>query len=473
MKPIFEEEKKFIEERIGLKLPNNCWRDGKTIYLNCDKDTRILTFTIEHKQIKIKKNFIDKVLNTYENKTLEQEIEENKERLDQLESTSIKNTIECMEKYPNHNWRISDSSGKDSAICMKICQKAMKQIDNYDYDIDFFNTTNDTADTYKTIKQNIKNTIIFQLNGQDITKEEMNKLYNESYSKWVHNPEMGWYQWLKEVKHYYLPSIMVRNCCSTYKEGKLKEILDKKKDYVLFLGMRKFESSKRSHYDWYLNEAMDEMYEETKKDKYKINVPRNWVRFLPIVEWKDEDIWMYMLREGIEFNPMYKKGFGRVGCLLCPFSGDYNDLLIEYYYPLQWDRWSGIVEKNYDLYNVETRLKWTKEEYIQEGKWKQSTSKIQEYITKKATPERIKIVAELLGASEEIAEKYFKQKCKCDKKLNPDEVAMFLKLYGRYEGEVDERVYLCKDCLYKELGLTKDEYSEKVREFREQGCNLF
>lgn len=471
MKPIFEEEKKFIEERTGLKLPDNCWRDGKTIYLNCDKDTRILTFTIEHKKIKVKKSMIDKVLSEYENKTWEQEIEENKERLDKLESTSIKNTVECMNKYPNHNWRISDSSGKDSAICMKICQKAMEQINKYDYDIDFFNTTNDTADTYRTIKQNIMNTVMFQLNGQDVTEEKINKLYNESYAKWVHNPEMGWYQWLKEVKHYYLPSVMVRNCCSTYKEGKLKEVLDKKRDYVLFLGMRKYESTKRSYYDWYLNEAVLKREKET--NKKIMNVPLNWIRFLPIVEWQDEDIWMYMLREGIDFNPMYKKGFGRVGCLLCPFSGDYNDLLIEYYYPLQWDRWAGIVEKNYDLYSVETRLKWTKEEYIQEGKWKQSTSKIQEYITKKPTPERIKIVAELLGASEEIAEKYFKQKCKCDKKLNPDEVAMFLKLYGRYEGEVDERVYLCKDCLCEELGLTKDEYAEKVREFRDSGCNLF
>ena len=34
MKPIFEDEKIFLEENLGVKLPNNCWRDGKKIYLN-------------------------------------------------------------------------------------------------------------------------------------------------------------------------------------------------------------------------------------------------------------------------------------------------------------------------------------------------------------------------------------------------------------------------------------------------------
>lgn len=33
------------------------------------------------------------------------------------------------------------------------------------------------------------------------------------------------------------------------------------------------------------------------------------------------------------------------------------------------------------------------------------------------------------------------------KKLNPDEIAMYLKLYGRYEGKTDDRTYLCKSCL--------------------------
>lgn len=472
MKPVFNEEIIFFEKKTGVKLPDNCWRDGKSFYLNADKDTLIIKFSIEHKQIIIKNNKLKEVLDKYKNKTWEEEIIENNDRLNKLEENSINKTLECMYRYSDNNWRVSDSGGKDSSVCLRIFQKAYDKYsetyENKKYDIDFFNTTNDTADTYKSIKSNMIKVLNHQLKRSP-SKEEI----ENAYRSWIHNPEMGWYQWLKDVKNYYLPSIMVRNCCSTYKEGSLKKLLDKKENYILFLGMRKYESSKRSEYDYYLNEKMDKLYEETGKSKYKLNVPRNWVRFLPIVEWQDKDIWLYILRENIEFNRMYKLGFNRVGCLLCPYASDYVDLIIEEYYPYLWNRWCNIVEKNYDLYDVANRLKWSKNEYIQEGKWKSSTSKAQEYITKKPTKERVKFIADLYNIPEDVSIKYFKQNCGCGKKLNPDEVAMFLKLFGRYEGVDDNRTYLCKNCLCKTMGITKDIYSEKVKEFRSSGCNLF
>jgi len=510
-------------------LPPECWRKGQTIYLNTDKKTKLLTFKVVHKKLVITFNKMDSVLKKYKNKSWLEEAEENKERLDNLYNTSLQKSIECLKKYPNHNWRISDSTGKDSSLTIFIFKKALQELKKqekkekgYLFDLDFFNTTNDTADTYRTLKENVKNAILFilkeqgvseaelnkvasiitdfnfshsvnyaaeispeedngsckedilfVLNGIDITEKKLRKLFYEYYEQWVHNPKLGWHDWVVYEKKYYLPSVLVRNCCSTYKEGKQKEILDKNEDYLLILGMRKYESSKRSDYDWYLNDAMDIMYEKTKENRYKLNVPRNWIRFLPIVEWKDEDVWLFILRENINVNPMYHMGFSRVGCLLCPYSSDYNDLLIEEYYPYQWDRWCKIVEKNYYMFDVEHRLKWTKEEYVQEGKWKDRMSKVHYLIRSKPTQDKIKEVAELLGISEDIAKKYFKQKCSCGKNLNPDEVAMFLKTYGRYEGEVDNRVYLCKKCMCKELGIDKKEYSQKVREYRDGGCNLF
>lgn len=477
MKPIFKQEIEFFKSKTGVELPQDCWRDGTKIYLNSDKKDLLINFKVDKRKIIIKKNNISNTLENVKNKTIQEEISENAFKLDELEKQSIKMTVECMNEYHNSKWRISDSGGKDSAICMHIFKKSLIEYDKkYDFEVDFFNTSNDTADTYKQIKRNIKNNCDFVLKNtlkRSPTKEELDDLIYKKQKQWIHNPEMGWYQWLKDVKNYYLPSIMVRNCCSTYKEGKLKNVMDKKENYVTFLGMRKYESSKRAEYDWYLNDAMNKKYNETGKSKYKLNVPENWVRFLPIVEWKDEEIWLYMIREGIEFNPMYKKGFNRVGCLICPYMSDYVDLLVEEFYNHQWKRWNGIVEINYDLFNVENRLKWTKDEYILHGKWKQSTSKLYEYITKKDTDERVKMVSEILGTSEDIARKYFKKNCNCGKKMNPDEIGMFLKLYGRYEDKIDDRNYLCKECLCKDLGITKDEYSEKVREFRNQGCNLF
>ena len=82
-------------------------------------------------------------------------------------------------------------------------------------------------------------------------------------------------------------------------------------------------------------------------------------------------------------------------------------------------------------------------------------------------------MAKIKGISEELAIKYFKRVCVCGKKLNPDEVAMFLKLSGRYENIEDNRNYLCKKCLCEMFDMETKEYDKKKLEFRNQGCELF
>ena len=418
-------------------------------------------------------------LNNYTFKE-EANIPENKYRINKLFKESVGKTVACLLKYKDYNWRISDSTGKDSLVSAVIFLKARsilkdKKGINSSFDVDFFNTSNDTADTYKTMKKHMMYFSEVQL--EDSYEKDINTFYKNNYNKWVHNPKVGWYQWLKNDKNYYLPTVMVRNCGSTYKEGQLKKVLNKKDNNLLILGMRKYESSRRADYDWYLNDAMNKMWNKTHKNKYKLNVPENWVIFLPCVNWKDEDVWMFILQNEdnikLELNPMYKKGFGRVGCLICPFGSDYNDLLIQYWYKKLWDNFYNIAKKNYEIYNVKRSLKWTEEEYITDGNWKNGISKLYQYITKKPTPERVKAVSEILGVSEEIALKYFKRKCDCGKKLNPDEVAMNLKLFGRYEGQEDNRTFLCKKCMCKKLNISSEEYSNMVIGFKESGCNLF
>lgn len=493
MKPIFEQELDFLKS-YGVEIPKNCWRDGSKIYLNHDDPFPIITLKVDtlKNKISIRKNNIKKIEEDkiyingkyknklyneiWINKTLDEEIAEEGDRLDKLQGESIKYIIACIKNNPDHKLRISNSTGKDSGVAIMLFLKAMKILGRSDFDMDFFNTTNEVADTYFKMKQDIIDLVTFQLKielGRTPTGTEIDKRYNEVYELWCHNPEEGYYQWLENTKKYFTPTITVRNCCSTYKEGKLKKILDKKEKYILLLGMRKYESAKRAEYDWYLNEKMDKLYKETGKSKYKVNVPKSWIRLLVAVNWTDTDVWLYTLREKINYNTIYEKGFERAGCIICPMMNSYSDLLVKYWYKPIWNRYHNILEINYDTYKRGEALKWTKEEYIDGEKWKTGESKVQSVITKKKTKERVKEVAKILNVSEEVAEKYFKNKCKCGKKLNPDEIAMFLKLMGRYEGQVDDRTYLCKDCLCKLLGMTKDEYKLKVQEFRDQGCNLF
>jgi len=457
MKPIFNEEKIFLEKRLGVKIPNNCWRDGSKIYLNIDTKPAIITFKVENNKMHLKNNRIVKIENDYvtiqktkkkqetiKKLTIKEEYIKREDYLMELEKESIDKTIEYINKYPNYEQRISISGGKDSDLLFFIMQKVYKilGIKREYYKIDVFNTTNDTAQTYLHLKQDFP-----------ITLED------------IHTPKKGWYRWLKEDKNWFLPSALVRNCCSTFKEGNLKKTLDKNKDYILFLGMRKYESAKRSKYDFDLNEAI-------KNTGTKLNVPENWKRFLPIVNFKDEDVWLMLLHYNIKFNKMYEYGYHRCGCLICPYASNYVDMLTRQYYPYLIERWDYALEQNYKLYRIGDRLKWTLEEWKM-GKWKQGTSKEYDLIQLKPTEERARELAKIKGISEELARRYWDKKCKCGKKLNPDEVAMFLKLNGRFEGYEDNRQYLCKKCMCKERGWTSKEYQGLTMRFRDQGCNLF
>ena len=136
----------------------------------------------------------------------------------------------------------------------------------------------------------------------------------------------------------------------------------------------------------------------------------------------------------------------------------------------------NILKNNYEVKNVKSRLKWSYEEYSEGGKWRVGMSKEYEILSKKKTEDSIKELAELKGISETMAEKYWDKKCDCGKKLNPDEIAMNYKLFGRYEdisANEDNRQLYCKECMCKKLGITSKEYSEKVMEFRLQGGELF
>lgn len=472
MKPVFKIEKELLERKLNINLPSNIWRNGNNLYLNSAKETKMLTFKVENRtNLIIVTNKIKEIESKYKNKTYKEEIEENKDRLNTLEKESIEKTKEFIVNHKDYNLRPSISGGKDSDVMWHILYtKVFKELNIDDYIIDFMNSTNETAQTYLHIKN-------------DFPKDKLR----------INNPSKGMYDWLKEDKNYYIPTAVSRICCSTYKEGEIKKVLNKNEKYIIFLGARKDESSNRSEYDWDLNKRMEELYKSTGKNKYKPYLPTNWKRFLPIINWTDVDIWLYMLKNGIIFNKQYEMGFNRCGCIICSYMSDYTELLIKEFYPLLLNRWDNLLDKHYEIKNVEKRLKYTKNEFINQGKWKSGCGKEQEIIMSKPTDEKIALLSELKGCSKDIAKKYFNKQCSCGKKLNAEEVGMYLKYFGRYENSesintfqaqlslfdeakdktVDSRNYLCKNCFCKTLDIKTNQYEEKVRYFRDTGCNLF
>lgn len=455
-KPIFEEERLLFLEKTGIDLPTDCWRNGSKIYLDFTQEKLLLQFRVENKEIVITKDNRNGVkkgkgLETLPvQKKIPELIEIFKTDLFQKYNQSVAYMYDYIIKNPFDLYVISHSGGKDSDVSYKVWIDTLETLkecdpdiyDTLEWNINFANTSNDTADTYKRVKK--------------LPSDKLRIL----------NPKKGWRRWLVEEKNYFVPSTFIRNCCSKYKEGQITKAYDKNRKTAMVIGVRKFESVKRSKYEV----VMDNDWRTANFGQNTL--PALWTNVAPIVEWRDEDVWLFILWKELDFNNMYKYGFNRCGCLLCPYMSDYTDLLVEKYYPNQYNWWMSILEKNYDTWYIGERLKWTLEEW-QLGQWKQGKSKEYWLINKKETPERVKELADMKGISEEMARKYFNRNCACGKALNPTELSMYYKTFGRFEEQEDNRTPLCKKCYCKELHITAKQYTEKVVENTTNGCNLF
>ena len=388
---MFEQERQFFFRKTGILLPTDCWRNGSKIYLDCTCEKQLYTFKVKDKNIKITKDNTDLFIK-YKQKKLAELIELYDDKLTEQKQKSIDKIIEYILEHQNYKYVISHSGGKDSTVTYNIWLEALDILKkNYpdiyndiNWEINFANTSNDTADTYKYIKT--------------LPKDKLHIL----------NPKLGFYQWIVKTKNYFTPSTLVRNCCSTYKEGQINKYFNKKELITMVTGVRKYESTKRAKYDF----IMDSDFRT--KIHGKDNLAKPWITLAPIVEWKDEEVWLYILREQLEYNNQYNVGFNRCGCLICPFQTDYVDLLVQENYPKQWARWVEILKKNYEIYHVRKHLKWTLEEWIN-GRWKAATSKEYELINLASTEDRVKQLADIKGISESMAKKFWNKKCSCER----------------------------------------------------------
>lgn len=463
MKPIFEKERKFLEEHLGVVIPKYCWRTTKNeVFFSAKeavaKEKPFLKFKIEEGNSFVLSYYDpDKIID--ENhlcvlgfkvpvETWDDEYFFHKQSILEKEKESLLIGKAFLARYPNAEIRVGVSGGKDSQVCYHLLEK----IESNFY-TDYFNTSNETADTYKFVK------------------------YPDRYKNLtIHNPKIGMHTWLKEVKNDFLPSRTVRNCCQVFKEDQLLHRLDKSKEYVLVVGVRKDESTARSYYDFDLNKSVIERFGEK-----KLNVPLNFHRLALIVNWTDVEIWLYILYHGLPVNRMYELGFNRVGCTMCFNQTDYIDVLVKTYYHSLWKKWEVAIRRNYHTQRIE-RLNWTESEWLH--KWKDGVSKEYHLLRLKPTSKRIAQVAAIKGISFALAEKFFQRKCCCcktktgnSKLLNSTEISMNLKFFGRQESlSIDQelnRPLYCKTCMCHYMGWSKNDYKHYVDRFLNDGCELF
>lgn len=366
-------------------------------------------------------SFYSKLPDNDELETWEETYQRLSKEIFDKEQESLEVIRGAIQKYPESELILSTSMGKDSKLTEHLLSKITK-----DYRVIFGNTTCDSPDVYLEVKSRPEIEIV--------TPKDKN---GKSLSLYRQAKKIGF-----ATRHH-------RWCCSIFKEGSIKNYLDKDIEIIQFLGMRNDESNTRSSYEF---EKIDDRH------------PPHWHYFLPIRKWTELELWLYTIHNEIPINSKYDKGYARVGCsIVCPYATKSTWILDKNWYPYARDRFEKIVQDDFIRNEKWTRLNCTLEEYMMN--W--NGGQVRETPTEEVVLEFMKHK----GLTEyELARKFFDKKCKtCGKKAyKRDEIGMSLKYLGR-----DTNAFYCKKCFLKKFNMTSEQWDEKVADFKQQDCKLF
>lgn len=341
-----------------------------------------------------------------------------------------KNSICLLKKYGlNTDRKIIDtnSTGKDSMVKTYLANKAGLQFKTY-----FNVTTLDVSESNRMAKGN---------------------KYNFTFPEDKYG---GFYQWQKREN--IVPSRLNRCCCKYFKEDATIHSFSPNDKLLFLFGMRNDESNSRSGYtDEWINQ--------------KWGKQRDWIGILPIRQWTDVDIWLYIFRENIEINPKYKMGYNRVVCgIACPNYSKSTWVLDQYWYPKMYQRWRDILRKDFIDNNKWLIMNCTIQEYVQKA-WNGGVYRTE------PTDDVIQEYAIYNDLDFKVAKKYFNRYCmngclnkrhKPQKIKDKETLGMNMKMFGRQTEK-----FKCKKCLIKEFGWTKDDWNNYVDDFKRLGCKLF
>lgn len=148
------------------------------------------------------------------------------------------------------------------------------------------------------------------------------------------------------------PSRRERWCCTIFKTSNINNLvqsLPDKMSSLTYAGIRRNESTARKNYP---------------RTRIQSKISRQIVA-MPIIEWTELDVWLYIMSKKLDFNDAYKLGYRRVGCWCCPNNSMWSDLLTAIYLPDYYEKWQRVL---YD-FAIKTN-KDDIEDYIENGRWR-------------------------------------------------------------------------------------------------------
>lgn len=227
----------------------------------------------------------------------------------------------------------SFSGGKDSQVVLDLCTRAIPPSD------------------FEVIYSDTGYELPSSLALYDEVKAHYRELFPELRFRTARNHESVLNYWDKIGT----PSDTHRWCCSVMKTAPLYRMLkiegtNKQAKVLAFEGVRAEESIKRNSYN-----------RIGKGLKHSQNV----INAHPILYWNTTEVFLYVFKNNLPINSAYRIGKPRVGCVICPFSSEWDDMIANKFYSKEIAPF------------VERIRKWSKssgvsniDEFIAERKWK-------------------------------------------------------------------------------------------------------
>jgi len=226
----------------------------------------------------------------------------------------------------------SFSGGKDSQVVLDLCTRA---IPSNEFEVIYSDTGYELPPSLELYEQ---------------VQQHYHKLFPELKFTITRNHESVLNYWDKIGT----PSDKHRWCCSVMKTAPLYRSLkiegtNQQAKSLAFEGVRAEESAQRTNYE--------RIGRGVKHDTV--------INARPILHWNTTEVFLYLFEHQLPINEAYRLGKPRVGCLICPFSSPWDDMIVNTKYKKELE---PFLTKLVDI--SKKRHIPNLEEYIKDHKWK-------------------------------------------------------------------------------------------------------
>ena len=328
--PVFLQEKKLMSYILKKDInKSDVWYLGGGKYLIDGNKTKLpfVEFYKSKEHLKIAEFLRNEIVSDDIIKNQDNFIKANLRYINEKIYEAEKYVVDVIKKYCKEDFMptVSFSGGKDSTVVSRVVRDALQKESIIHY---FGDTTLEFPNTYDYVKNVFRKENPVPPVIPSETDNDFFKLCN------VFGP----------------PSKFERWCCTIFKTSNLNsEFQDLVGNSLTFLGIRRSESNERKNY---------ERTQEHSKISTQVNA-------MPIIDWMDYDVWLYILYKELKFNDAYRYGYKRVGCWCCPNNSDWAMMITDIYFPNLAEKWRGVL---FDF--AKKTSKTDIDDYIENGKWK-------------------------------------------------------------------------------------------------------